>query len=234
MDWNRVQNQSSQGDSFTGGVLRGAWDGAKGLASDVADLAKAGYKVATDDAYRDHAMAKAAEIAQATRQFGAKAARDPIGTGELTWNQAKAAAGQARQAFVEARAAAEREGRLNNFYGNVVGRGGFEVGSMFVPVAKLGLIGKGAKGASGVAKTTSVTRKAGQAERLGKNAGKLKAGARRSWGTRRIARQRPQRRPCRRRSTCRSSPTGTASRATISRIPGTWTTTCRARTSASR
>jgi hypothetical protein len=177
MDWNRVQNKSAQQDSFASGVGQGAWDGGAAMAIDIADLGKAAYKAATDDAYREQVFDKASEIARATGQFGAKAVKDPIGTGESVWNQAKAAAAQAKQAFVEARAVAQKEGRLNNFYGSLLGRGGFEIGAMFVPVSKLGLLGKGAKGASAVGKAAEAGRTArqlGKAERLAKNAQKLK------------------------------------------------------------
>lgn len=173
MDWNRIQDKSAQQDSFAGGVGRGAWDGGKAMVTDVADLGKAAYKVATDDEYREQAFAKASEIARATGEFGSRAAKDPIGAGESVWNQAKAAAGQARKAFVDARDAAEKEGRLNNFYGSLLGRGGFEIAAMFVPVSKLGLLGKGAKGASAVGKAAEgagtvakVARRSREAKRL--------------------------------------------------------------------
>lgn len=184
MDWNRVQNKSAQQDSFASGVGQGAWDGGKAMVTDAADLGRAVYKVATDDAWREQAFAKASEIAKATGQFGAKAAKDPIGAGESVWNQAKAAAGQARKAFLEARAAAQKEGRLGNFYGSLVGRGGFEIGAMFVPVSKLGLLGKGAKGASAVGKvaeeasaimrTARAAKKVQKTERRAISAAKLK------------------------------------------------------------
>lgn len=169
MNWIRVATQANRG-SFASGVVQGAWGGVKALASDVAALAKAGHKVVTDKAYREQAIAKAAEAARAARNFGGRAARDPLGTGERVWNKAKIGAAQARQAFIAARDAAEREGRLTNFYGQVVGRGGFEVGALLVPVAKLGLAGKGAKGAAAVIKAPAAPAKwvatATKAERL--------------------------------------------------------------------
>jgi hypothetical protein len=191
MDWNRVQQQQMSGEdhTFTRGVLEGVWDGAKDMASGIADIVNAGYKASTDETYRDQLFSTAADVAQATKQFGAAAYKDPLGTGESAWDKSKALAGQAKDAFLKARAEAEQNGTLGHFYGTLVGRGAFEL----IPISKLGLVAKGAKGAAAAAKvskasatvsrTSRKAKKLTKAQRLARQERKLRAASKNPVGT---------------------------------------------------
>lgn len=111
------------------GAAVGTWEGIKGLA-------KGGYALATDAGARDAAYDAAKRAAAGAAAYGREAMADPA----KVYRDARDTAGAAYTAVDEFRRTATPEQ-----WGEVMGAGAFEVGTMFVPVgatAKLGKAGK--------------------------------------------------------------------------------------------
>ena len=169
MDWSSAV---SFGQAAATGVKDGAVSLAEGLWSLGTGTLQAGTRAATDPAYRQAVMNEAKSLADRALDYGGRLIDDRA-TRRQAYEQVQELAGSLKQQFVDARDLAEREGRLGEFYGKVVGRGGFEIATFIVPAAKLGALGKAgtvAKGAEAadlakVAKgvQTLAAAKAGQA-----------------------------------------------------------------------
>lgn len=156
-----------------GGFLKGAsvgvYQGAKSMVTSTADMvvgvAGAGKQLLTNPDYREKVWTGAKAIANTTAGWTSRqleeAAANPVGKLRQVrdgvanaYDLALHGADKALAAYAEAKEQAEREGRLAEFYGTIVGRGGFEVGSLLIPASKLGRIAgisKLTKGVEGVA-----------------------------------------------------------------------------------
>jgi hypothetical protein len=129
---------------FGKGLVSGVGDGIKSAAEGVADLAKGGYALATDEAAREKAWQTAKQLASAGQDYAGRAYNDP----SQAFTDAKDGANRMLSAFEKARDAAAARGESAEFWGQAVGRVGFEVGAMLVPVGaatKLGKLAEGAK-----------------------------------------------------------------------------------------
>lgn len=142
MDWNSITDTLSTVKKFGQAAGAGVWEGGKSMVEGFGQLGKAGYKTATDSAYRDQVFDKATDLAKSSANFAAQAWKDPMGTAKSSWDGAQNAVNAVSDRYVAARDAAKAAGTLPEFYGNVIGRGGFEVGTVLIPVAKLGKLGK--------------------------------------------------------------------------------------------
>ncbi len=145
MDWGSAM-------SFGQGAATGVKDGAVSLAEGLWSLGtgafNAGVRAATDRAYRQAVMSEAKSLADRSVDYGGRLIDDPAARRQA-YEQMQELAGSLKQQFVDARDLAEREGRLGEFYGKVVGRGGFEVATFIVPVAMLAALGKAGTVAKG-------------------------------------------------------------------------------------
>lgn len=151
-----VTDAAQSAANFGKGVGTGVWDGAASLVTGIKDLAVGGYNLATEPAARERAKQVAAQAVD----YGGRLVDDPA-TRSQAYDRVQNFVGDAREQFVTARDRAAQEGRLADFYGQVAGRGGFEVAAMVVPVTKLGVAAKtarAAEAADAVADTTRVTR----------------------------------------------------------------------------
>lgn len=153
MDWNSLYDKINQAGQFGKGVGEGAYAGGKSLVQGVAalpGLAKRAvvavgdgvYQTATDPAYREQVFDGVAQLASGTKDFAAAIYRDPIGMTSAGYEAVSAKVKMARDAYGKASAAAEQQGRLPEFLGQIGGRGLFEVGVLFVPISKLSVLGK--------------------------------------------------------------------------------------------
>lgn len=134
---------------FAKGVGEGVWDGAKGMAEGVGHLAQGAWGVATDGGARQRAWEGAQQAAGAVGGFVVEAVTDP---GQAASRVGDAASG-AYDRFQAACQQAEASGQGAEFWGKLVGRGAFEVGTAVVPA---GLAAKGLEGASLLGRTGKV------------------------------------------------------------------------------
>jgi hypothetical protein len=154
MDWTAIGssllNNAATAGSFGKGLATGAGQGLASTAEGLWSLGKGAVtdaaKLATDPAYREATFNQASAMAHSTADYGGKLIDDPV-TREQAYEEVQHLAGSLKQQYTAARDLAEREGRLAEFYGQVAGRGGFEVGMFLVPVSKLAAVGKAAEGA---------------------------------------------------------------------------------------
>jgi len=126
--------------SFVKGAGEGVWDGAKGMAEGMGNLAESTWNVATDSGARQRAWESAQHGASAIGGLVTGAVADP---GKAA-SQLGDAVGGAYDRFQAARQQAEASGHGAEFWGKLAGRGAFEVGTAIVPA---GLAAKGLEGA---------------------------------------------------------------------------------------
>ena len=143
------------------GFGKGVGNFVKSTAEGVVDLAKGGYRLATDPASREQAYETGKVLAGKASQAVGAAVDDPMGTLDGMRNRAASAWGALQQERAKAAAA----GRLEEFDGQLAGRGLSEVASLFVPVSKVAGLGKAAELAGEAGK-------AGRAVEAGALAGK--------------------------------------------------------------
>jgi RHS repeat-associated protein len=154
---------------FGTGFGKGIRDFGKETVQGVADLGQAGYSLATDPAYREQAFETAKEISKQVGEGIGQAVDDPAGALAGIKNRASGA----WDAYQTERAQAAAEGRLAEFDGQMAGRGLAEIGSVFMPVSKLGKLGKagdvlaGAGKLEKVAAAASAEKRAAQAIQVG-------------------------------------------------------------------
>lgn len=123
---------------FGKGLGEGGWGVIKDTATGFVDLAKGGYQLATDPEFREQAYQATLETAQTVKQGIGAAIDDPQAAYEGVRDRASAA----WDAYEAAEAQAAAEGRLAEFRGQIAGRGLSEIGSLLVPVSKLGKLSK--------------------------------------------------------------------------------------------
>jgi len=136
------------GDSgaFTKSLGSGAWDAGTGLVEGVGELAKGGYALATDEKARESAWKTTKKLAEAVEDYGEEVWDDPA----KAYRDARDGTLAAYNSFEQAKEKAAAEGRSAEFWGNLTGKGLFEIGTALIPVgvaAKAGKLGKVAKGA---------------------------------------------------------------------------------------
>jgi RHS repeat-associated protein len=146
---------------FGTGFGKGLWDFGKETVQGVADLGQAGYSLATDPAYREQAFESAKEISKQVGEGIGQAVDDPAGALAGIKNRASGA----WEAYQTERAQAAAEGRLAEFDGQMAGRGLAEIGSVFMPVSKLGKLGKAGDVLAGAGKLEKVAAAAGAEQR---------------------------------------------------------------------
>lgn len=178
-----------------GGFLKGAsvgvYQGAKSMVTSTADMvvgvAGAGTQLLTNPDYREKVWTGVKAIANTTAGWTSRqldeAAANPVGKLRQVrdgvanaYDLALHGADKALAAYTEAKEKAEREGRLAEFYGTIVGRGGFEVGSLLIPASKLGRmagISKLAKGVEGIGDAGKLGEGLEKAAAIGRAAGKI-------------------------------------------------------------
>ncbi|MBL8483158.1 MAG: RHS repeat protein [Rhodocyclaceae bacterium] len=130
-DWAGAAKQAGQ---FGSGFGKGAWDFAKDTASGVGDLAKSGYRLATDANYREQSWETAKQIAQAAKQGAGYAIENPQAAAQAVRDMAASSYAD----FQAERAQAAAEGRLAEFDGHMLGR----VLPELIPISKLAKLGK--------------------------------------------------------------------------------------------
>ena len=131
------------GDSwaFTKSLGSGLVDAATGLAEGVVELAKGGYALATDEKARESAWNTTKKLAKAAGDYGEEVWDDPA----KAYRDARDGVTAAYNTFEQAKEKAAAEGRSAEFWGNLTGKGLFEVGTILIPVgvaAKAGKLGK--------------------------------------------------------------------------------------------
>ncbi|MGR8932080.1 MAG: hypothetical protein ACU836_15725, partial [Gammaproteobacteria bacterium] len=144
---------------FGKGLGEGGWNFVKDTATGFVDLAKGGYQLVTDSEFREQAYQTTLETAQNVKQGIGAAIDDPQAAYEGVRDRASAAL----DAYEAAEAQAAAEGRLAEFRGQMAGRGLSEIGSLLVPVSKLGKLSK-------LGKAGEVAELAGDAQKLEKAA----------------------------------------------------------------
>jgi hypothetical protein len=136
------------GDSwaFTKSLGSGAWDAGTGLVEGVGELVKGGYALATDEKARESAWNTTKKLAKAAGDYGEEVWDDPA----KAYRDARDGTLAAYNTFEQAKEKAAAEGRSAEFWGDLTGKGLFEVGTIIIPAglaAKAGKLGKVAKGA---------------------------------------------------------------------------------------
>jgi hypothetical protein len=163
------------GASLVGGVydlskmgVQGTWE-----------AGKFGVQYATDGDYRakanaaiDQGLRTAADVTQRGLTAARDYTADRIANPEKLEDDAKVVgaalqsgadaigrkADELYDSYDKAHSEAVIQGKTDELAGRVVGRAGFEIGSLLVPVSKLGTLGKGASVASDVSTATKVTK----------------------------------------------------------------------------
>lgn len=129
---------SNQAFGFAKGVGQGVYEGGKGLVEGVVGVAKGFWGLATDSAAREQTWSGVKQLASSANDYAGAVRRDP----SRLVRDARNGITSARDSFVAAHAEAQQQGRVGEFWGKLVGRGGFEIGTFVVPVTKLGKLGK--------------------------------------------------------------------------------------------
>jgi len=132
--------------AFSKYFYSGVWDAAAGTVEGVVELAKGGYALATDDKARESAWNTTKKLAKAAGDYGEEVLDDPAKASR----DARDGTLAAYNTFEQAKEKAEAEGRSAEFWGNLTGKVGFEIGTIILGVgvaAKAGKLGKVAKGA---------------------------------------------------------------------------------------
>jgi hypothetical protein len=139
----RVEERGFFGDAwaFTTSAGSGLKNAAVSTVEGVANLAKGGYKLATDGEAREKAWETTKAVASKVKDYGSKAIDDP----EKALNDARAGATSMYNEFKAAKDKAAAEGRSAEFWGNITGAGVFEVGTMLIPVGAASKLGKAGK-----------------------------------------------------------------------------------------
>jgi len=160
-----ADNRGLLGDSwaFTEALGDGVWDAGTGMVKGLGDLAKGGYKLATDANARKSAWETTKQLADAAADYSKSVIENP---GEA-YLYARDGTLAAYDRFEEAKDLAAAEGRSAEFFGDMAGGALFEVGSILVPVglvAKAGKLGKVASVADDVADAAKAAKKVENAE----------------------------------------------------------------------
>ena len=127
------------------------------------DLAKGGYKLATDANARETAWETTKQLAEAAENYGEAVLDDP----GKAYRDARDGVLAAYNRFDQAKDQAKAESRSAEFWGDITGGAAFEVGSMLVSVgsvAKAGKLGKAASVADGASDVANAARKLDTAE----------------------------------------------------------------------
>ena len=142
MDWNSIADKLSTVDNFEQAAEDGFVEGGKSMVDGLGQLAEGIGKFGIDQGYRDKVFDRASDLATSSVNFASQVLKDPYGTFESIGNGTQNVLDEVSDRYVAARDAAEASGKLAEFYGNMIGRGAFEVGSAVVPIGKLGTLGK--------------------------------------------------------------------------------------------
>ncbi len=154
-------NRGLAGDSLAAGkgFLIGVGEGAFSMADGIWSLAKGTYNVATDAAAREQAWDTTKKVAGAVKQYGEASVDDPA----KPFRDAKNGTQKLYNSFNDARQNAAAEGQSAEFWGKGIGRGAFEIGSLFIGVGEAGAAAKAgevAKTAETVVDAAKLTRPA--------------------------------------------------------------------------
>jgi len=140
------EERGGLGDSwaFTKSLGSGAWDAGAGLVEGVGELVKGGYALATDEKAREAAWNTTKKLAKAAGDYGEEVWDDPA----KAYRDARDGTLAAYNRFEQAKEQAAAEGRSAEFWGDLTGRGVFEVGSILIPAGVAAKAGKLKKVAS--------------------------------------------------------------------------------------
>ena len=154
--------------AFSKYFYSGVWDAAAGTVEGVVELAKGGYALATDDKARESAWNTTKKLAKAAGDYGEEVLDDPAKASR----DARDGTLAAYNTFEQAKEKAEAEGRSAEFWGNLTGKVGFEIGTIILGVgvaAKAGKLGKVAKGAKQLENAEDMVSASKRAEDIVKN-----------------------------------------------------------------
>lgn len=136
--------------AFSKSLLSGVWEAGVGMVKGLGQLAVNGYQIATDEKARESAWNATQEIVADAEIYGEAIIDDPT----KLYRDARDGTLAVYENFEQAKALAEKEGRLAEFYGEMTGKAIFEVGTILIPVGKLakaGKLGKAAETADDIA-----------------------------------------------------------------------------------
>jgi hypothetical protein len=164
------------GDSwaFTKSLGSGLWDAGSAAVEGVVELVKGGYALATDEKARESAWKTTKELAKAAGDYGKEVWDDPA----KAYREARDGALAAYNRFEQAKEQAAAEGRSAEFWGDLTGKGLFEVGSILIPAgvaAKAGKLGKVASVADDVADVAKGAKQLENAEDIVSASNRVKA-----------------------------------------------------------
>lgn len=146
------------GWAFTKSLGGGLWDAGAGVVEGVGELAKGGYALATDEKARESAWNTTKKLAKTTEEYAGEVWEDPA----KAYRDARDGAASAYNDFEKAKQQAEAEGRSAEFWGDLTGKGIFEIGSILVPVGLASKAGKLGKVVDAADDLTDVAKKAKQ------------------------------------------------------------------------
>ena len=126
---------------FAAAAGKGAWEGLADTADGLRSLAKSGAQLFTDATAREQAWQTTKQISAAVKNYAKATVDDPAKPFRDSRNGVLAA----YESFDQAKNKAATEGKSNEFWGNLVGRGSFEVTLFLVPAGIATKVGKSAK-----------------------------------------------------------------------------------------
>lgn len=126
---------------FAAAAGKGAWGGLADTADGLWSLAKGGAKLLTDTTAREQAWQTTKQISAAVKDYSKAAFDDPA----KPFRDSRDGILATYESFSRAKDKAAAEGKSNEFWGKLAGRGAFEVGSFLVPAGIAAKAGKTAK-----------------------------------------------------------------------------------------
>jgi len=124
--------------AFTKSLGSGVLDAGAGLFEGVGELVKGGYALATDEKARESAWKTTKKLAEAVEDYGEEVWDDPA----KAYRDARDGTLAAYNSFEQAKEKAAVEGRSAEFWGNLTGKGVFEVGTILLGVGVAAKAGK--------------------------------------------------------------------------------------------
>jgi len=141
--------------AFSKYFYSGVWDAAAGTVEGVVELAKGGYALATDEKARESAWNTTKKLAKAAGDYGEEVWDDPA----KAYRDARDGTLAAYNTFEQAKEKAAAEGSSAEFWGDLTGKVGFEIGTIIFGVgvaAKAGKLGKVASSAGRRVKAVAI------------------------------------------------------------------------------
>ncbi len=141
--------------AFSKALARGVWDAGSNMVKGLGELAKSGYQLATDASARESAWQTSKQLTEMAQAYGQEVIEDP---GKV-YRDAADGVSTLYQHYEQAKSEAEAQGRTAEFYGEMTGEAGFEVGSLLVPLGLASKAGKLGKATDTLADTAAAANK---------------------------------------------------------------------------